>query len=221
MSLDIIIYAVIAIIILARLWTVLGNRNENDRERPNPFSTPPVPPAGTEDEKFATSATRPQIPGLLRPVQAAPASLAGGLEQIKALDPSFDEKQFLQGARTAFASIVEAFSKGDLAPCASFLGPDVTTRFHAAIEARREAGQVMETKIQRVKDAETAAAKTDGTRAIITVRFVSDQENVLRDSFGKVIGGAEGKAGEVVDLWTFARDTKSPDPNWQLVETRS
>ena len=26
---------------------------------------------------------------------------------------------------------------------------------------------------------------------------------------------------EIVDIWTFARDSRSRDPNWQLVATRS
>ena len=28
-------------------------------------------------------------------------------------------------------------------------------------------------------------------------------------------------AEEVVDIWTFERDTRSRDPNWTLVETRT
>jgi len=42
------------------------------------------------------------------------------LSKIKALDPTFDEKQFLQGARAAFTTIIEDFAKGDLSRSARF-----------------------------------------------------------------------------------------------------
>jgi predicted lipid-binding transport protein (Tim44 family) len=199
---------------------VFGRRNEEDRERPNPFITPP-PVKNAEDNAIAVDPTRAKTPIMLPQFRAAPESLAGGLEQIKALEPSFDEKQFLQGARAAFTTVVEDFSKGDLTRCTSFLGPQVLPHFRDAIVARHTAGQEMEIKLVRLKDAEVAAAKAEGTQAIITVRFVSDQENILRNTNGKVIGGEEGKVEEITDLWTFARDTKSSDPNWILVETKS
>ena len=34
-----------------------------------------------------------------------------------------------------------------------------------------------------------------------------------------VIDGSTDKITEVTDLWTFARDTSSSDPNWRLVAT--
>ena len=57
--------------------------------------------------------------------------------------------------------------------------------------------------------------------ARITVRFKSEQINLLRDAQGKVLEGEPRTAEEVIDLWTFERDTQSRDPNWILVETRT
>jgi len=221
MSLDIILYAIIAVVLLVRLWSVFGRRNDDEQQRPNPFVMPAPP---TDDAKPALPSGMPgapEIPLLLQPFHAAPASLAGGLEQIKALDPVFDEKTFLQGARTAFTMIVEDFAKGDMNRISRLLGPNVLPHFQNAIEARRKASQTMESKINRIRDAETTAAHVEDSRAIITVRFVSEQENVLRDAGGKVIGGEAGRVEEITDFWTFARDAKSNDPNWILVETRS
>jgi predicted lipid-binding transport protein (Tim44 family) len=220
MDLDIIIYAVVAVILLARLWTVFGRRNDEDKERPNPFAAPLQPPRDETPAQGAVPGNAPvALPPLLQPFRAAPASLAGGLEQAKALDANFDEKQFLQGARQAFTMIVEDFSKGDLSRITRLLGPDVLPHFRASIDACVAAGQVMESKINNIREAETAAAKVDGTTITITVRFVSEQENVLRDASGHVIGGEVGRVEEITDLWTFARDTTSSDPNWILVET--
>ena len=223
MSVDTLFYAVIAVVLVVRLWSVLGRRNDDEPQRPNPFV---IPAPGAKDEKktelpATASPDVPEIPLLLRPRHAAPASLAGGLEQIKTLDPSFDEKTFLQGARTAFTMIVEDFAKGDLSRIEPFLGPNVLPHFRNAIEARRKAGETMESKIMRIRNAESAAARTEDQRAIITVRFVTEQENILRDAQGKIIGGEAGKVEEITDLWTFTRDSKSDDPNWILTETRT
>jgi predicted lipid-binding transport protein (Tim44 family) len=219
MDLDIVIYAIIAALILARLWTLFGRRNDDEPQRPNPFITPAS--RSQEDENVAPDPTKQRMSQLLKLFQTAPASLAGGLEQIKMLDPSFDEKQFLQGARAAFTIIVEDFAKGELGRITRLLGPDVLPHFKEAIEARRQAGQTMENKIARIRDVETTAARVEDACAFITVRFVSEQENVLRDAHGTVIGGSEGKLEEITDHWIFSRDTKSTDPNWILAETKS
>jgi predicted lipid-binding transport protein (Tim44 family) len=219
MDLDTLLYAIIAVVLLGRLWSVFGRRNNDEQQRPNPFVMPAPKPQDDNSSVIPPGMT--DIPMLLPPFQAAPASLAGGLQQIGTLDPAFDEKTFLQGARGAFKMIVEDFAKGDLGRIAQLLGPNVLPRFQEAIEARRKSGQTMESRVTAIREAETTAARVEDTRAIITVRFVSEQENALRDSGGKVIGGAAGKIEEVTDLWTFARDTKSSNPNWILIETRS
>lgn len=221
MDYDVIIYAVITVIVLARLWSLLGQRSGEDRERPNPFVAPSsvTPDSGTGAAKPAPG--QAEVPLLLKPVQFAPASLAGGLMQIKEIDPSFDEKQFLQGARSAFSLILNDFAKGDLSESTRLLGPTVLPHFREAIEARRNAAQTMEHKLLNIREAECAAAKMDNSEARITVRFVSDQESVVRDARGQIISGNEGQVEAITDLWTFARDTKSTDPNWILVETKS
>ena len=61
----------------------------------------------------------------------------------------------------------------------------------------------------------------DGPYAKVTVRFVTEQINATRDAEGTVVDGDASQIAEVIDLWTFARDTRTDDPNWQLVETRA
>jgi predicted lipid-binding transport protein (Tim44 family) len=55
----------------------------------------------------------------------------------------------------------------------------------------------------------------------VTVKFVSEQINATRDRNGAVVDGDPEKPVDVTDIWTFARDTRSRDPNWALVETSS
>jgi predicted lipid-binding transport protein (Tim44 family) len=220
---DIFLYAIVAIVLLARLWSVFGRRNDEDTQRPNPFATPApsrnddamLPPAG------ARSRNNTIVPPPPLPLLTAPTSLAGVLEQVKLMDPIFDEKEFLQGARTAFTTIIQAFAKGDLTPVRVLLGPNVLPHFETAVAARAKAGETLETRIVRIREAETTAAETSNAEARITVHFESEQENILRDASGIVLSGIPGKSEEISDLWTFARSVKSASPDWQLVETRS
>jgi predicted lipid-binding transport protein (Tim44 family) len=72
-----------------------------------------------------------------------------------------------------------------------------------------------------IRDAELADAELRGSNARVGIRFTSEQVNVVRDASGNVVDGEPGTAEEVIDIWTFERDTRSPDPNWTLVETRT
>ncbi len=211
--LDIIIYAVIAVLLLARLWAVFGRRNDEDKERPNPFVAPP--PA---DDEVMVRPRAKEASALPLPQGSAPASLAGGLEQIARLDPDFDEKKFLSDARAIFAAVVGGFSNGDLSACRRMLGPGVLPHFEAAIAARAKAGEKLAGRIARIREAEVAAARVEGSRAVLAVRFLSEQENVLSDASGKVISGTPGRSEEIADHWVFARAAKGGD--WQVIETR-
>lgn len=219
--LDIILFAAIAAFVLGRLWLVLGRRNEDDPQRPNPFATP-APQQQDEEGVTLHAAKARALPAPaegLTPGGHAPASLAGALDQIRALDTTFDEKQFLQGAKTAFRMIVEDFAKGDLGHVAGFIAPAVLEPFQQSVAERRAKGHTLENRLDRITESEVSAARVEGSRALITVDFTSLQMNVTRDRHGAILDGSPDRVEEVHDRWVFARDTKSPDPNWQLVET--
>ena len=57
--------------------------------------------------------------------------------------------------------------------------------------------------------------------AYVTVKFVSELITVTRDAEGEVVEGDPKKVREVTDIWTFARDISSKNPNWKLVATES
>lgn len=214
MDIDIIIYAVIAVLLLGRLWVVFGRRNDSDKQRRNPFVTWAL----RADDPTAGQPVREPSP-LLLAFKSAPASMAGGLEQIKSRDPRFDEKQFLQDARQNFKTIVEDFAKGDIAQMTFLLMPAVLAHFQNALEVRHAAGQTVETRVASITDAETTSVRMEGDQAFIVVRFISHQENILRDSAGQVIAGEAGKIEEVTDVWTFTRDMVTSDSKWLVSET--
>lgn len=211
---DILVFAVIAALILGRLWSVLGTRNENDQQRPNPFASRPTTIDGEASEDRGEAVAR------LKPPPLPPHSLAGGLEQVKNLVATFDEKQFLREARDIFTSVIGAYASGRLSLVADFLSPALLGKFQQSVDARSSQGHSAQTRISRIVDADVTAARAEDKQAFVTVKFISDQENILRNAQGAIVGGAEGKYEEITDVWTFAMDTQYPNSRWTIVETR-
>ena len=118
------------------------------------------------------------------PAPDEPYSLAAGIGQIQANDPTFDEKGFLQGAKAAFGMIVTAFAQGDTPTLRPLLSDDVYDNFAAAIRSRQSSGETLETKVVDIRDADLIEARMDGRTAFVTVKFISEQINVTRDSAG-------------------------------------
>ena len=116
--------------------------------------------------------------------------------------------------------IVDAFAAADNARLRPLLNDSVYELFSGAIEERTTAGEKLETTLVGVRESEIVEAGLRGGMARVTVRFVSDQINLQRDSADRIVEGDPGEPTEIIDLWTFGRDTRSHDPNWQLAATR-
>ena len=86
---------------------------------------------------------------------------------------------------------------------------------------RESRGDTVESRFVSIDNAEIAAAELRGRTAQVTVRFQSKLVSVTRDKDGNVIDGNADKVTDVTDVWTFARDVSSRDPNWKLVATEA
>ena len=167
------------------------------------------------------------MPSCRRPAAQSPEAVdadpdspvAEGVRQIRAADGSFDPGAFAEGATAAFEMIVEAFARGDRDTLQPLLAPNVFANFEAAIAERERAGETLETTIVALNPAEVTGAAMQGRDARVTVTFVSEQSNAVKDADGNVTDGDPATIEKITDIWTFARDTRSRDPNWQLVET--
>ncbi len=84
-----------------------------------------------------------------------------------------------------------------------------------------EAGETLEDTLVGITSAEIVEAYVDDHTLSITAKFVSEQINATRDENGDVIDGNPNAIIDVTDFWTFARDAKSKNPNWNLVATSS
>ena len=217
---DILIFAMIAAFLVYRLRGVLGRRHGEERQRPNPYTPRPGQEGGDNVVSLPDRGTRPSPVEAPPPVPGEPYSVAAGISQIQANDPTFDEKTFMQGARAAFEMIVTAFAHGDTPTLRPLLSDDVYDNFAAAIRSRQAAGESLETRVVDIRDADLIEARMEGRTAFVTIKFISEQINVTRNSAGAVVDGDPEHPLEVVDIWTFARNTRSRNPNWTLIETR-
>ena len=236
---DIILIGLVAVFLILRLRAVLGKRTGSERPPTRePFTPPPagstprigdapaqsgndnvipLPNAGAPAEPRPSSSVN--APGGIRSAVLPAAS--AGVAAIHAADPSFDPLAFTGGARAAFTTIVEAFAKGDTQPLRSLLDGPTFASFEAAIGGRNERREKAEITLIGFEASDIAAAEMRGSVAQVTVRFVSEQINVVRNAEGQIAEGNPNEVQKVVDLWAFSRDTKSGDPNWQLVKTES
>ena len=216
---DIILFAMVAAFLVLRLRSVLGRRTGNEQRR-DPF-------ARARDREAAPEPASDNVVSLPERGKAdaqpelAPVPLAEGLRQVRAADPSFDENGFVRGARSAFEMIVNAFATGDTATLRPLLSDEVYDHFAEAIRHRVAAKETHETRLLSIKAADLVEAGMDGRTAIATVKFISDQINVTRGADGAVVDGDPEHVVEKTDFWTFARNTRSTDPNWALIATRS
>ena len=143
------------------------------------------------------------------------------MSRLRRADPSFDATHFLEGARTAFEMVVSAFASGDKAALQPLLSGEVFRQFAAAIDERNAAKETLETRILRLDSADIVETELAGRSARLTVKLVSRQVNVTRAMDGSIVEGDPEHPIEKTDYWTFARDTRSTDPNWVLVATSS
>jgi len=223
-----IIFLALAVFIFLRLRSVLGQRTGRERPPYDPISARDTPRTATSDNVVALPGRAPDAG--LQPAEpterwkgiAEPGTaVATGLDAIAHDDSSFDAKAFLTGARAAYEMIVTAYANGDRRQLKNLLGREVHDGFDAAITDREKRGETVETRFVSIASADIVGAEQRGKTAQVTVRFVSQLVSVTRDKAGAVIDGNPDKVTDVTDVWTFARDTTSRDPNWKLVATEA
>ncbi|MEA2781066.1 MAG: hypothetical protein QOK29_2610 [Rhodospirillaceae bacterium] len=215
--LDLIFFAVVAVFLVLRLRSVLGRRTGTEQRR-DPFAGAPAgdsAPAHPPSAPLPDLATKPVI----APVADTP--VPAGLARIREADPSFNEAHFTTGVRGAFEMIVNAFAGGDAATLRPLLSDEVFANFNGAIEERRKADHTHSTTIVGLRSVEIIEADLQGRNAVLTAKIVSDQINVTRDAEDRIVDGDPSAVVAVTDMWTFSRNTRSRDPNWTLVATRS
>jgi len=215
--LDIVLIAVTAVL-LFRLYTVLGRRTGNERTREdfrlNAPSTAPRP-----GEKVTTIPDRGSVkPELVRETTAGDP-VAQGLLDIKLADRTFESEKFVSGARAAYELILTAFATGDRNALKPLLSDEVYATFDAVVRGREQRKEQVAFTFVGFKEVKVVHAGVKGRGGEITVAFAAQFISATTDQNGKLIEGDMRTVRDVTDVWTFARDLRSRDPNWTLVAT--
>lgn len=205
-----IIFIALSAFIAYRLYSVLGTRTGEERQRDVEGLQRARTREAREEAPPAPAEPEPSKP--LPPVSAA-------AEPLRAADPAFDERGFIEGAKGAYEMIVEAFNSGDLKSVRRFIAAPVFEAFKSAIGARESAGRRADLKFVGVEQAKIVTSRVEGGAASASVEFLSNQVRATYDRDGKLVDGDPNRIDLVKDLWTFSRQLSSNDPNWTLVAT--
>ncbi len=210
----IVILALVALFIGLRLYSVLGERTGHEQQ---PILKPADPEAVVEP--------RVNRPSVVQPPSADSGDLAylptagPGVRALLAADPTFDVARFLEGAKSAYQMVLEAYWKGDSSGLRPFVDDHVFETFNAAIQQREKDGLVLDNRLVNIEQVLITAAQADREVAVVTVRFEADIAAVTRNKDGEVVAGSMSDAVQTRDLWTFRRSIGARDPNWLLIET--
>lgn len=142
-----------------------------------------------------------------------------GLKAIATADRNFDLDSFMGGASAAYEMIVSAFAAGDRQTLKPLLSREVFDGFSSVITEREGRDEKIDFTFVGIDKSDVVDAGLEEGIAQVTVRFSSQLISVTRDREGSVVEGDPQKVAEVTDVWTFAREVRSSDPNWKLVAT--
>ncbi len=152
-------------------------------------------------------------------------------EILKNIDPqvkpnqkeNFDEeaqKEFLNGAKIAYETIITDFSDNDnkLIKSKPLLSKKIVDQFNAALKERSAKGHFAEITFIGINSADIKEHNKSNSILKVTVDFVAEVITCVKDQNKKIISGDPEKIKKIYDTWVFSRDIRSNNPNWQLIE---
>ena len=139
------------------------------------------------------------------------------------LNETFDDraqKDFLKGAKIAYETIITDFSDNDnlLTKSKPLLSKKISDQFNEALSERKSKGHFAEITFIGIDSADIKEHKKVNSILNVTVSFVAEVITCIRDKDKKIISGDPEKIKKIYDTWIFSRDTKSNNPNWQLID---
>lgn len=216
-----IILAAVAAFLLFRLRNVLGERT--GYENPEEYGRPPERDGGGDGGVVVPMPQRGamQDDADIFAYTELDSELGQGLKAIKAADPSFDAREFVEGSKVAYEMLLSAFESGDRDTLKSFLSPEVFTAFSEAIDKRESDRLSVDMRFIGFKSAEPIEASFNPETKFgeVSVRFVAEIVSTTRNEQGDVVEGDPATVQKTTEVWTFRRRLGASDPNWTLVAT--
>ena len=217
MTLDILVLLIIVVLIVQKLWGVIGTKPDNVSTPISKESAAKIFDILMKETMKNESGKNVVDGGELK----AENSVVDESDKVLAQIPHFNRDVFLNGAQRAFEMIITSFAKGEIDNLKMLIDKKLLKNFQDIIKQRQTDGITAENDFVGFISTEITNAHLDNkNNALITVRFVSEQANVLRDASGMVIEGDENFIQSITDVWTFQRNINSVSPNWLLVSTK-
>ena len=224
------IFIVAAVFIFLRLRNVLGTRTGHEKPPYNPFAKrenmATDKPLSDGDNVVALPRRKTDVDAVdafadLNDLAPVGTPFNAALRAIRERDASFVPDKFVEGAKLAYEMIVLAFADGDRKTLKNLLAKDVNDGFVSALDEREKRGEKVQSSFVGIKSAKIVDAEVKGSEANLTLRIASEIITATIGKDGSVIEGDPETVTEVTDVWTFARDLKSRDPNWKLAATEA
>jgi len=200
---DIIIFAIIAIFLVYRLKSILGQNSDGNKQN-NKINI---------DKKNFTNVVK------LGNRQSDVNDKKISKDSIYSEDPTFNEKEFLKGAQNFFEMVIDSFVKGDLKNVETYIDNKLNKNFQLVIDERLQEKEILDINIIKTISIKIKDVKKLKNFLRVSVLFETEQIKVLKDKKGEIIDGDQKKSILVKDLWTFEKKIQSKDLNWILVET--
>jgi predicted lipid-binding transport protein (Tim44 family) len=192
---DIIFLAIIAIALIVKLISILGQK-------------------GNIKPDLKTGVSKTDIPNsepIVIDKNLAPA------DQLKLIDPNYNESVFLSNAKEAFKMVLEAYAQGQTHVLSDLVDIEVMKKFAFAIAHREELKQTCEINILKIISATIENVEINNTIADITVKFTAEAIMNITNENKNIISGHQNKIDKLSDNWIFRRNLKSSDPTWKLM----
>jgi len=215
LNFDTIFLLVVVALIFQRLWSVLGTRPEQQVKkiklsRENAQEICNI--LRKEAEKAFENAETDE-----NNQEEVPLS---GTDAVLVNIPNFNKDVFLSGAKKAFEVITASFNNYDTETLKMLVSSAIFKKMQEIIKQRQAEEMSVETDFICFDKAEISKAVIEKNKAKISVEFVSQQVNVLRDKEGEVVEGDENYIQTITDVWTFEKDLDPKVVNWTLVSTK-
>ena len=210
---QLLVLAGIAIFLILRLRSVLGTREG--------FEKPRSEQPGQSTGRAGFEVIEGGIDRDISDHVPEKSERAEALARMKQVEPSFGVGDFLGGARGAYEMILMAFENGELEPVRQFMSDDVYEAFDGVVQMRVEKGLKVDAEFVGVREVElvNASFNDESAEAEVSVKFIGELTSVVRDKAGEIVEGDPNEIKRQRDIWTFARQMGTDNPNWHLVAT--
>lgn len=229
MTIDIIIFAGIALMLILKLKSVLGTGSDNGSSKDNPFANAdnvikikePIELKPATLEEMTKNIPLIIDNELIDEKSNEEHIIEEGLKEIFESDRNFDLKIFVEGSKYAFNMIVKSYDESDTANLKPLMSEKLYSDFVNALNEVKKQEIKTETIIHDIKDTKIIEAHLGGLMAYITIKYLVEQTSCVRNKDNVVIEGDPDNITTVENIWTFTRDMRTDDPNWTLIKTRT